>query len=124
MGGSVDGWIGGWVDGWMGGWVDGWMGGFAAKDRLLERLNNFLQDQDDHSSASLTTPSSPRQQPPEQQQLQQALPPPPSCRVVGRAVSCFMVPPFSAAVCLSDSFSHLAVPRPRRNPPPPRRQPW
>lgn len=45
--------------------------GGTAKDRLLERLNNFLQDQDDHSSASLITPSSPRQQPPEQQQQQQ-----------------------------------------------------
>ena len=95
----------------MGGW-----GGFAAKDRLLERLNNFLQDQDDHSSASLTTPSSPRQQPPEQQQQQQqlqALPPPPSCRVVGRAVSCFVVPPFFAAVCLSETPSLIWLCRDR-----------
>jgi Na+/melibiose symporter-like transporter len=99
------------------GWVNEW---FAAKDRLLERLNNFLQDQDDHSSASLITPSSPRQQPPEQQQQQQqqqqqalSL----SNRVVyhmcmlcvvSLVVSCvFCGAFFSAAVCLSETHSQV-----------------
>jgi hypothetical protein len=43
--------------------------GGTAKDRLLERLNNFLQDQEDSSAVftSTSAPISPRQQPLEQQ---------------------------------------------------------